>query len=157
MVAHWSLCNSKYPQVSWTLYNILSDLNIAVILIVSISPFISKSSSFFTNLLGIVLMASSTIGITVTFRFNYFFRSLARSEYSSLFSLYFIFILWSAGTGKCPIRQVLFFLFWLSVRLFILPRLDNLFVSQNPREVCASHSPGWVPGCAYTTCSYGEI
>ena len=28
---------------------------------------------------------------------------------------------------------------------------------KNPREVCASHSPGWIPGCACTICSYDQM
>ena len=37
------------------------------------------------------------------------------------------------------------------------PRLDYLFVSQNPSGICASHSPGEILGCPYTICSYGQI
>ena len=52
-----------------------------------------------------------------------------------------------------------YFLFFilLALGLVVWPRLDNLFVSQNPRELCLSHSPGQILGCAYTTCLYGQI
>ena len=48
--------------------------------------------------------------ITVTFVFQSFFSSLARSRYLSLFSLSFRFTLWSAGTAMSTIQQVLFFI-----------------------------------------------
>ena len=31
------------------------------------------------------------------------------------------------------------------------------FVCQNPKEVCVSHYPGQILGCAYTICLYGQI
>ena len=84
------------------------------------------------------------------------FSSLARSLYFSLFSLSSIFTLWSGGTAKSTIRQVFFFC-WLLERLFVWSRLGDPFVSQNPREYCASHSPGRVLSCAYATWSYSRI
>ena len=45
MVIHWSLSDSKSPQVSRTLLNILVLLNNAVVWMVSTSPLISKSSN----------------------------------------------------------------------------------------------------------------
>ena len=48
-----------------------------------------------------------------------FFGSLARSKYLTLFSLSFSFTLWSAGTAKSAIRQVLFFLL-LTITIIIL-------------------------------------
>ena len=54
-------------------------------------------------------------GVPVLLRLKYlfyvpkfFFNSLAKSKYLSLFSISFNFILWSAGTAKSIIRQVLF-------------------------------------------------
>ena len=47
VVFHWSLSDSKYPQVSRTLHSILADLNNAVIWMISTYPLISKSSSPF--------------------------------------------------------------------------------------------------------------
>ena len=52
MVFHWSLSNSKSPQVSRTLLSILAVLNNAVVWMVSIHPLTSKSSSPFNNPLG---------------------------------------------------------------------------------------------------------
>ena len=41
------------------------------------------------------------------------------------------------------------------IKVTPIEKLGVLFVSQNPTEVYASHSPGWILGCAYTVCSYG--
>ena len=51
-----------------------------------------------------------TIGKTVTFMFHCFFNSLVRFRYLSLFSFSFNFTLWSVGTAKSTILQVLSFL-----------------------------------------------
>ena len=51
----------------------------------------------------------------------------------------------------------LFFFFWLSPGLVVWLRLDDSFLSQDPREVCASHFPGRILGCAHTICSNGQI
>ena len=67
-----------------------------------------------------------------------FLRSLSsqtRSRYSFIFSLLFIFTLWSE---KSTFQRVIFFC-WLSLDLVVWLRFD-LFVSLNPREVCAFHS-----------------
>ena len=61
---------------------------------VSTFPLISKSSSPFSNILGIVPSAPTTIGITVTFRFHCFFCSFAMFRYLSFYSLYSSFTLW---------------------------------------------------------------
>ena len=110
MVFHWSLNDSKSPQVSRTLLSILAVLSNAVIWIVSTSPPTSKSSRPFNNPLVIVPKAPITIGTIVTFMFHGFFNSLARSRYLSFFSHYFSFILRSAGTAKSTILQILFLL-----------------------------------------------
>ena len=44
---HWSLSDSKYPQVFWTLLSILAYLNRALTLVVLILPLISNSPSHF--------------------------------------------------------------------------------------------------------------
>ena len=56
----------------------------------------------------------------------------------------------------------LFFLFiflfcWLSQGLVIWPRIGDPIVSQNSREICVSHSPGQILGCAHTIWSYRQI
>ena len=108
MVFHWSLSDSKSPQVSRTLLNILAVLNNAVVWMVSTRLLTSKSSSPFSNPLVTVPNSPITIGIIVTCMFHSFFNSLARSKYLSFFSHSFSFILWSAGTTKSTILQVFF-------------------------------------------------
>ena len=110
MVFHWSMSDSKSPQVSRTHLCILAVLSNAVVWIVSTRPPISKSSSSFNNPLVTVPNAPNTIGTIVTFMFHSIFNSLARSRYLSFFSLSFRFILWSAGTAKSTILQILSFL-----------------------------------------------
>ena len=125
MVFHWSLSDSKSPQVSRTRLRILAVLRNTVVWIVSTRPPTSKSSRFLNNPLIIVPNAPIIIGTIVTFMFHSYFNSLARSRYLSFFSLSFRFILWFAGTAKLTILQILFLLiilrsgllagFWWSV------------------------------------------
>ena len=81
----------------------------SVVWMVSTRPPTSKSSSSFINHLVTVPKQPITIGIIVDFMFQSFFNSLARSRYLSFFSHPFSFILWSAGTVKSTILQILFF------------------------------------------------
>ena len=74
MVFHWSLRDSKSPQVSRTLPSILAILNNAVVWMVSTRLPTSKSSSPFSNPLVTVPKAPITIGIIVTFMFHSFFQ-----------------------------------------------------------------------------------
>ena len=106
---HRSLRDSKSHQVSRTLLSILTVLNNAVVWMVSTRPSTSNFSIPFSNPLVIVPNAPITIGIIVTCMFHSFFNYLARSRYLSFFSHSFSFILWSAGTAKSTILQVLFF------------------------------------------------
>ena len=110
MVLHWSLSDSKSPQVSRTRLRILTVLSNAVVWIVTTRPPIFKSSRPFNNPLVIVPNAPITIGTLVTFMFHSFFNSLAKSRYLSFFSRSFRIILWSAGTAKSTILQIFFFL-----------------------------------------------
>ena len=80
----------EWQQGFRTLLSILAHLKISVVCMVSTRPLISKSSSLFTNPLGIIRRAPITIGITVTYMFH-IFSSLTRSRYLSLFSYLFAF------------------------------------------------------------------
>ena len=120
MVFHWNLSDSKSPQVSSTCLRILAVLSNAVVWIVSTCPPTSSSSKPFNNLLVIVPNAPITIGTIVTFMFHSFFNSLARSRYLFVFSLSFRFILWSAGTAKSTILQILFFFFLFFFFFFVV-------------------------------------
>ena len=106
---HWSLSDSKSPQVSRTLLSILVDLNNAVVRIVSVRLPLSIFSRPFIEPLAIVPSARTRICITVTLNFHSFFSFLARSKYLSLFSFSLIFTPGSAVTGKSVNRLILFF------------------------------------------------
>ena len=82
---HWSLRDSKFPQICRTLLSILAVFNNVIVWMVYTGPLISRSSSPFNNLLGTVAKAPITISIIVTFMFHSFFNSLARSRYLSFF------------------------------------------------------------------------
>ena len=72
MAFHWSLTDSKYPQVSRTLLTILAVLNNVVVYMVSTCSPASKSSSPFNNPLMTIPKAPITIDIIVTFMFHIF-------------------------------------------------------------------------------------
>ena len=70
MVFHWSLSDSKYPQVSRTLPIILPVLKNAVVWMVSTRPPTPKSSSPFSNPLVTVPKAPITISKIVPWMFH---------------------------------------------------------------------------------------
>ena len=93
-------------------------------------------TQFLFQILEIVPKIPVMSGITITYIFhNFSCSSLTRSRYLSWFLLSFIFTLWSARMAKSTRWQIIFFLLiktdWTG--------LDNLFVSQSPREFYASH------------------
>ena len=137
IVFHWSLSDSKSPQVSRTLLSILANLNNGVVWMVSACLSISNSSSLFTKLLGIIPSAHFTIDIPVTL-----FSSLARCKYLCLFSFSLIFTLWLAEMAKSTNQQVLFFFFFLSMTwsgLLAGIRL-SVFILKSQRLLCFSFS-----------------
>ena len=140
MVFHWSLSDSKSPQVSRTCLRILAVLSNAVVWIVSTHLPISESFRPFNNPLVIVPNTPITIGTIVTFMFYSFFNSLTRSRYLSFFSLSFRFILWSAGTAKSTILQILFFLL-IIMRSGPLARIRwSVCMLKSHRSLCVSFS-----------------
>ena len=157
IVFHWSLSDSKYPQVFRTLLRILTDFHNAVVWMVSTRPLISKFSSPLINPLVTVLRAPIIIDINVTFIFHIFFSSLVRSRYSSFFSLSFNFTLWSAGTEKSTILQVLcffsfffFFFFLIIIRSGRLAEIKwSVWMSKFQRSLCVSISRTDVGLCKY--------
>ena len=67
MIFHWSLKESKSPQVSRTLLSILAVINNAVVWMVSTRPPTSKSSSPFNNLLVTIPKAPIIIIIIIAY------------------------------------------------------------------------------------------
>ena len=147
---HWSCSDSESSQVSRTRLRILAVLSNAVIWIVSTRPPTSKSSRPFNNPLVIVPKAPITIGTIVTFMFRSFFNSLARSRYLSFFSHSFRFILWSAGTAKSTILQILFFLLLIIIRSGLLVRIRwPVCMLKSHRSLCVSFSWTGAGLCIY--------
>ena len=103
-VLHWTLSDSKSPQVSRNLLNILSDRNRAVVRMVSILQLISSFTSLSFRPSETIPRTPTTIGITVTIIFLSFFSCLAKSKYLYIFSLSF----WSAGEAKSTRLPVFF-------------------------------------------------
>ena len=123
MVFHWSLSDSKSPQVSRTLLSILAVLNNVVVWMASTRPPTSKSSSPLCNPLVTVPNAPTTIGIIVTSMFHSFFQFPSKVEVLSFYSHSFSFILWLAGTAKWTILQVLCFFLLIIIKFGLLARV----------------------------------
>ena len=149
MVFHWSLSDSRSPQVSRTLLNILAVLNNVEVWMVSTRPPTSESSSPFSNLLVTVPNAPITIGKIVTCMFHSFFSSVARSRYLSFFLHSFGFILWSAKKAKSIILQVLFFLL-IIIRSGLLAEIWwSVYMSKSYRSLCVLFSRTGAGLCIY--------
>ena len=86
-VFHWGLSDNKSLQVFKTLQSILIDFSSTVVWEISILHLIFSSCSLFSKFLRTISMTPTTIGTTVTFMFNRFFSSLARSLYLSFHSV----------------------------------------------------------------------
>ena len=72
MVFHWSLNDIKSHEVSRILLKILANISYAVVLMVSIRPFISKSSSSCINPSMTVPKAPISLCIIISFMFHIF-------------------------------------------------------------------------------------
>ena len=145
---YWSLSDSKSPQVSRTCLSILAVLSNAVVWMVSTRPLTSKSSRPFNNPLVTVPNAPITIGTIVTFMFHSFFNSLARSRYLSFFSVSFRLILWSAGTAKSTILQILFLLL-IIMRSGLLAGIRLSVCINSHRSLCEQFSRTGARLCIY--------
>ena len=154
---HWSLTDSKFPQVSRTLLSILAVLNNAVVWIVSTCPPTSKSSSPFSNPLVIVPKAPITIGMIVTRMFHSFFQFPSKVEVLILLFTFFQFYSVVSRDSKVDYFASSLFCYWLLLSLVFGPRLGDPFVCQSPIGVYVCHFLGQVLGCAYTICLYGQI
>ena len=144
------MSDSKSPQISRTLFNILVDLNNAVVWTVSTCPVISKSSSPCTNPLETIPRAPITIDIIITFMFHSF--SIPQQGVKVLIPLFTLFNFTLQQRPQFCKFSLFCRLLW---DLVIWSRFGDLFVSQNLTGVCASHFPGQILGCAYG-CSYGQ-
>ena len=157
MVFHWRLSGSRSHQVSRTLLIIMAVFNNAVVWMVSTRPPTSKSSRLFNNSLVTVPKAPITIGFIVTFMFHSFFNSLARSRYLSIFSHFFSFILWSAGTTKSTILQIFFFLLLIIINPGLLAEIRWSVCIKSHRSLCVSFSRAGAGWCIYHLLAWSDL
>ena len=159
MVSHWSLSNTKSPQVSRTLLSIQADLNSALVWMVSTRPLIYKSSSHYTN----PLVTSKTTNHNWYhnhFHVPQFFQFSRKVQVLIFFSLSFSFTPWSAGQQNPLFRKFSFFLFFSFLFFFfffvIITRSGRLTeircsigISKSQRSLCVSFSKTDSGFCIY--------
>ena len=145
MVFHWSLSDSKSPQVSSTLLSILVILNNAVIWMDSTHPPTSKSSSPVNNLLVTVLKAPITIGTIVTFIFHGFFQFPSKVEVLILLFTFFQF--YSVISRDSKVHNfanslfLSFFFFLFIIRSGLLAEIRwSVCMSKSHRSLCVLFS-----------------
>ena len=112
MAFHWHQSDCKFPQVSRTHLNTLTDLKIAVVWMVSVLSVISTFPSLFTWPRETVPTPSTTISITVTFKFQFFQLSDKIQIFVDFFFSFLSFLLY--GPFKCQNPLInKFFFSWL--------------------------------------------
>ena len=132
MFFHWSLSDSKSPQVSRTLLSILAVLNNAVVWMVSTRPPTSKSSGPFSNPLVTVPNAPVTIGIIVTSMLHRFpIPYPGRGTYLSFHILSVLFC-GQPGQQNRLFCKFSFFFCWLLLGLVLWPRIGDPCVCRSP-------------------------
>ena len=140
MVFHWSLSDSKSPQVSTTFLNILADLNNAIVWMVSTRPLISKSSSPFINPLMAVPRAPITIGIIVLFMLHSFFQFPCKVQV--LIILFVFFQFYSVINRDSKVRNSAGSLFLLLIFIRSGPLVEirwSVCISKSHRNLCVSY------------------
>ena len=124
----------------WFFFSALSPLNLHLLFFCVLSILLP---------LVIVQDAPITIGTIVTFMIHSFFNSLAMSRYLSFFSHSFRFILWSAGTAKSTILQILFLLL-IIIRSGLLTEIRwSVCMLKSHRSLCVSFSRTSAGLCIY--------
>ena len=138
MVFHWSLSDSKSPQVSRTLLSILVYLNNAVALQSLFESFddCTKSINYKWN--------------------NRHFRVQPPSKVVVLISLFTFFQLYSVVRLDSKVYNPASSHFYANYCKVWSSGWDYPFVSQNPRGVCVFPSPGQILSGAYTICLYSQ-
>ena len=148
MVFHWSLSDSKSPQVSRTLLSILAVLNNAVVWMVSTRPPNSKSSSPFSNPLVTVSNAPITIGIIVTCMF---FQFSSKVEVFILLFTFFLFYPVVCRDSKVDyFASSLFFLLLIIIKSGLLAGIRrSVYILKSHRSLCESFSRTGAGLCIY--------
>ena len=117
MIFHWSLSDSKCPQVSRTLRSILAIRSNIVVWIVYTRQLTSKSSSPFNNPLVTVPNAPIAISIIVTCMFHSFFLFPSKVEvFIYSFRVFHISVSWWSFNWV-----------WVTARVLMSPGLFSVF------------------------------
>ena len=158
MVSHWSLSDSKSPQVSRILLRILAVLNSAVVWTVSTRPTTSKSSSPFSNPLVTIPNAPITIGIIFTCIFHSFFHFPTKVEARILLFTFFQFYSVVSRSIKVDtFASSLFFLLLIIIRSGLLAMIKwSVCMLKYHRSLCMLLSRTGA-GLYIPICLYGQI
>ena len=151
MVFHWSLRDSKSPQVSRTLLSILAVLNYAVVWMVSTHTPTSVSS-----------FSCCTKSINYNWynchlHVPWFFQFLNKVEVLILIFTFFPFYSVVSRDSKVDNFGNSLFICWLLLGLVFWPRLGDPSVCQSPIGVHVCYFLGQLLGCAYTIRSNDQI
>ena len=151
-----------------TLLSILTDLNNAVVSMVSNRPLISKSSSSSTKPLVTILIWPIIIGITVTFMFTSFFQFSCKVLGLIILFAFFQFYPVVSRNGKVHKSAGSFFSFYNLFTFFHFYWLTDfssdrlaeirwsICFSKFQRILSVSFSKR-ILGCAYSICLYVQI
>ena len=157
MIFHWSLSDSKSPQVSRTLLSILAVLNNDVVWIISTRPPTSLSSRPFNDPFVTVLKAPITIGIIAFFMFHSFFQFPSKVEVFIFLFTFFSFIQWSARIAKSTTLNILFYLL-IVIRSGLLAEIRwSVCMSKSQRSLCVSFSRTCVGLCIYHSLVWSNL
>ena len=154
MIFHWKWSGSKSPQVSRTLLSILSVFNYAVVWMVSTRPPTSKSSRPFNNHLVTVPKAPITIGIIVTFLFQF------SGKVKVLISLFTFFQFYSVVSRDSKVDNLAYFLFFLLIIIRSGLRAEirwSFCISKSHRGLCVSFSRTGVGLCIYHLLAWSNL
>ena len=148
MVFHWSLSDSKSPQVCGTLLSIRAVLNNAVVWMVSTHPPTSKSSSLFSNPLVTVPSAPFTIGIIVTCMFHSYFSKSKVEVFILIFTFFPFYSVVSRDSKVDNFANFLFLLIIIKSGPLAEIRL-SVCMSKSHRSLCVSFSRRGAGLCIY--------
>ena len=146
MVIPRSLSDSKSPQVSKTLLNIMAVFKNAVVWIVSTRPPTSKFSSSFSNPIVTIPEAPITIGIIVTFMFHSLFKF--PNKVLVLVFIFSFFQVYSMVSWKSKVDNLANSLFFFGSVLLAKIRW-YVCMSKPRRSLCVSFSTTDTGFCIY--------
>ena len=139
MVFHWSLSGCKSTWVSRILLSIMADLNNAAVKMVSTRLLISKSSSPYSNTSVAVPSVPITIGINVTFMFQFFQFTCKIKMFILLFLFFRCSFVVNGDSEVHNFASSLFF--WIIIKSGRLAEIKwSVCMSKFQRSLCVSFS-----------------